>query len=376
MRISVSFNLEPFIMSKSEYSIEDFVLDTEFKKWVLNPDAETKTYWEEYLHRNPSKYQDIVLARKILLNLSRKTITVSENRIDVAWSNIEKSIDEMDSNEFVGNIIPLDSHSSLKKYVTPTGQVFIFSQFYKTAAILAVAFMLAVSFSYLSEPEVTLLSEIPIEYEEHFVPPGVKSNLTLRDGSKVVLNSGSTIRYIKNFENHQREIELTGEAYFEVSKDPKRPFIVRTGQISTQVLGTSFNIKAFENEMLEVSLLTGQVEVKVDLAIPQRINLVPGEALRFEPEKKGIQKGRFEKDKVLAWTQKTIVFDQTQMVEIKRVLENWYGVEIQFLNQPARDLEISARFNDQSLKDVLEGLSYSARFEFEIQKEKVFLQFK
>jgi len=376
LRISVSFNLEPFIMSKSEYSIEDFVLDTEFKKWVLNPDAETKTYWEEYLHRNPSKYQDIVLARKILLNLSRKTITVSENRIDVAWSNIEKSIDEMDSNEFVGNIIPLDSHSSLKKYVTPTGQVFIFSQFYKTAAILAVAFMLAVSFSYLSEPEVTLLSEIPIEYEEHFVPPGVKSNLTLRDGSKVVLNSGSTIRYIKNFENHQREIELTGEAYFEVSKDPKRPFIVRTGQISTQVLGTSFNIKAFENEMLEVSLLTGQVEVKVDLAIPQRINLVPGEALRFEPEKKGIQKGRFEKDKVLAWTQKTIVFDQTQMVEIKRVLENWYGVEIQFLNQPARDLEISARFNDQSLKDVLEGLSYSARFEFEIQKEKVFLQFK
>lgn len=363
-------------MSKSEYSIEDFVLDTEFKKWVLNPDAETKTYWEEYLHRNPSKYQDIVLARKILLNLSRKTMTVSENRIDVAWSNIEKSIGEMDSNEFVGNIIPLDSHSSLKKYVTPTGQVFIFSQFYKTAAILAVAFMLAVSFSYLSEPEVTLLSEIPIEYEEHFVPPGVKSNLTLRDGSKVVLNSGSTIRYIKNFENHQREIELTGEAYFEVTKDPKRPFIVRTGQISTQVLGTSFNIKAFENEMLEVSLLTGQVEVKVDLAIPQRINLVPGEALRFEPEKKNIQKGRFEQDKVLAWTQKTIVFDQTQMVEIKRVLENWYGVEIQFLNQPARNLEISARFNDQSLKDVLEGLSYSARFEFEIQKEKVFLQFK
>lgn len=363
-------------MCKSEYSVEDFVLDPEFKKWVLNPDPETKTYWEEYLKKNPAKYQDIVLARKLLLNLSRKTNKISEDRIQSTWSNIEKSIDTMDSKEFIGNVIPMDSQSSLKKYAAPTKQVFVFDQFSRVAAILVFAFILAASFSYFSEPKVILLSEILIEYEEHIVPPGMKSNLTLRDGSKVILNSGSTMRYIKNFETHKREIELSGEAYFEVVKDPNRPFIVRTGKVSTQVLGTSFNIKAFENEMLEVSLLTGEVEVAVDLEIPQKIRLVPGESLSFKAENQNIRKGQFDPNKVLAWTQKTILFDQTPMAEVKRILENWYGMEIRFINQPDKDLEISAKFKDQSLKDVLEGLSYSARFAFEIQNEQVNITFK
>ncbi|WP_194973815.1 FecR family protein [Aquiflexum lacus] len=363
-------------MCKSEYSIEDFVLDPEFKKWVLNPDAETKIYWEEYLKRNPSKNQDIVLARKILLNLSRSTGRVDENRVKAAWSNIEKSLDVIKPDEFEGKIIPLDSQSSLKKYPVYIHSISRHNQLYRMVAILAVAFMLAFSLHYVTEPKVTLITEIPIEYQEHIAAPGVKSNLTLRDGSKVILNSGSSLRYVKNFESHQREIELIGEAFFEVIKDPNRPFIVRTGQVSTQVLGTSFNVKAFENEVLEVSLLTGLVEVSVDMEDPRSISLVPGEAIRFKSESQKVEKGEFDKEKVLAWTQKTIVFEQTQMAEIKRVLENWYGVEIQFLNRPAKDLEISARFNDQSLKDVLEGLSYSARFDYEIKNNKVVLKFK
>jgi ferric-dicitrate binding protein FerR (iron transport regulator) len=184
------------------------------------------------------------------------------------------------------------------------------------------------------------------------------------------------LKYIKNFESDLREIELIGEAYFEVTKDPNRPFIVRTGQVSTQVLGTSFNIKAFKNEDLEVSLLMGKVEVEMDLEIPQKISLIPGESLSFKVKNQNFRKGKFDKDKVLAWTQKTIVFDKTQMAEVKRVLENWYGVEIGFANQPAKDLEISAKFNDQSLEVVLEGLSYSARFDFEIQNDKVKIYFK
>lgn len=363
-------------MCKSEYSIEDFVLDPEFKKWVLNPDAETKIYWEEYLKSNPSKNQDIVLARKILLNFSRSTGHVDENRVRAAWSNIEKSLDEMNSDDIEARIIPLGSHSSLKKYPVYINPISGHNQFYRIVAILAVAFMLAFSLQYVSQPKVTLNTEIPIEYQEHITPPGVKSNLTLWDGSKVLLNSGSSLRYVKNFESHKREVELMGEAFFEVTKDPNRPFIVRTGQVSTEVLGTSFNVKAFEGEVLEVSLMTGLVEVNVDMEVPQSISLVPGEAIRFKSESQKIQKGGFDKEKVLAWTQKTIVFEQTKMAEIKRVLENWYGVEIQFLNRPARDLEISSRFNDQSLKDVLEGLSYSARFDYKIENDQVNINFK
>jgi transmembrane sensor len=205
-------------MCKSEYSIEDFVLDPEFKKWVMNPDAETKIYWEEYLKSNPSKNQDIVLARKILLNLSRSTGRVDENRVKAAWSNIEKSLDVITPDEFEGKIIPLDSQSSLKKYPLYINSISRHNQLYRMVAILAVAFMLAFSLHYVTEPKVTLITEIPIEYQEHIAAPGVKSNLTLRDGSKVVLNSGSSLRYVKNFQSHQREVELIGEAFFEVLK--------------------------------------------------------------------------------------------------------------------------------------------------------------
>lgn len=363
-------------MCKSEYTVEDFVLDPEFKKRVLKSNSDSKVYWEAYLKKNPSKIQDLVLAKKILLNLSRKEILVQDERIRTTWLNIADQINQVQDDEIEASVIPIYTETTLHKYNDYSRSYSTYHQLFRIAAILIISFSLAFSYGSLTRVEPDLVSEILVEYEEHFVPPGVKSHLTLLDGSKVILNSGSSIRYIKNFEPHQREIELTGEAFFEVTKDPKRPFIVKTNHLTTTVLGTSFNINAFEERKTEVSLVTGKVEVRVNSDKAEVVNLVPGEALRFFTLNQTVSKGGFDKTKVLAWTQKTIVFNQAQMKEVKRVLENWYGVEIQFVNTPAKDLEISARFNDQTLKDVLEGLSYSARFDFSIQKEKVFIRFK
>jgi transmembrane sensor len=363
-------------MCKSDYTVEDFVLDPDFKQWVLNPDAETKIYWEEYLKRNPSKNQEILLARKILLNLSRNIDFVSEARIKDAWSIIDRATDSIDKSELEAGVIPITTQSTLNKYISLPSTYSKYSQMLRVAAILAIAFLLAFTAEFITRQEKELLAEIPLEYENYIAPAGVKSQLTLWDGTKVILNSGSSIKYIKNFEPNQREIELIGEAFFDVTKDPTRPFIVKTKHLSTRVLGTSFNVKAFEDEDLVVSLLTGKVEIIVNSDTPETVSLMPGEAISYKPEGQKLKKGGFDSRKILAWTQKIIVFDQTPMGEIKRVLENWYGVKIQFINQPSRDLEITARFNDQSLKDVLEGLSYSARFEFEIQEEKVVIKFK
>lgn len=363
-------------MCKSKYTVEDFVLDPEFKKWVLNPDSDSKVYWEAFLKRNPSKIQDLVLAKKILLNLSRKEILIQDERINTTWSIITDQINHIQEDEIETSVIPIYTETTLNKYSDYSKRFSKYHQLLRIAAILIISSLLAFSYGTLTQPEPDLVPEILVEYEEHFVPPGVKSHLTLLDGSKVILNSGSSIRYIKNFEPHQREIELIGEAYFEVTKDSNRPFIVKTNHLTTRVLGTLFNINAFEDRKTEVSLVAGKVEVRVNSDKAKVVNLVPGEALRFVTLNQTVSKVGFDKAKVLAWTQKTIVFSQAQMKEVKRVLENWYGVEIQFLNTPAVDLEISARFNDQTLKDVLEGLSYSARFDFSIQKEKVFIRFK
>lgn len=358
-------------MSRLEYTVEDFVLDPDFRKWVLSPDAHANTYWEEYLKKNPSKYRDIKLARTLVLNTGRPTYPVSEDRIESMWKNIDKATREMDTVD--RKVIPLNSYSTLQKHEREYRVYSQNHQLYRIAGILLFVFALAIAVNSMQPPEAELVVDTPVIYEEHYAPPGVKSNLTLQDGSKVILNSGSTLRYIKNFEGDQRELELVGEAYFDVAKDSLRPFMVKTGVVTTKVLGTSFNIRAYENEILNISLLTGSVEV--DMEHHQAIGLFPGEALSINSERQ-FQKKRFNEEKLLAWTRKTIIFEHTSITEIRRVLENWYGVEIHFANRPANDLIVSGVFRDQTLKNVLEGLSYSARFEFTIKKDQVTLTFK
>jgi hypothetical protein len=196
------------------------------------------------LKKNPSKLGDIKLARKLLLNMARKSHPVNEASIESTWNKIEKTVQEMDRDTLERKVIPLNALGTIKKYEKEYRNYSKYHQFYRMTGILLFAFALAITANILQPQEPMQIVETPVIYEVHYAPPGVKSNLTLQDGSKVILNSGSSLRYIKNFEEHQRELELIGEAYFEVSKDSLRPFKVRTGAITTKALGTSFNIKA------------------------------------------------------------------------------------------------------------------------------------
>lgn len=364
-------------MCKRDYKTEDFVLDPEFQKWVLSPDTATKTYWGKYINQNPGKQKDMMQARKLVLNISRRTMEVKESRVEKTWSNIEQALDKMQLKDQDEHVIPLDSYSTLRHFESRKPIDYHRSmQFYRLVGILVFVFSLSFLVNLFFPQPVPKIVEVPVVYEEHFAPPGVKSNLTLQDGSKVILNSASSLKYIKNFEPHQRVLELRGEAFFEVAKDENRPFSVKTGPVTTTALGTSFNIKAYESESIDIALLTGLVAIDHELISTPTVNLEKGEGLRIDLDHDGIKKVVFNGDKVLAWTKKTIVFDHTPMPEIRRVLENWYGVKIHFSNQPKRDLELSGRFHDQTLKNVLEGLSYSARFEFNIEKDQVTLVFK
>ncbi|WP_178371555.1 FecR family protein [Cyclobacterium lianum] len=363
-------------MCKKDYTVEDFVLDPEFQKWVLYPDTPTKIYWEAYVAENPGKHKDMVQARKLVLNMSRKERKVDQEFVEATWNNIEQALNKIQVGERNKKVIPLDSSGTLRKFEKETGRDYNRStQFYRLVGILVLTFSLSLIVNLFLPQPATRLAELPVVYEEHIAPPGVKSNLTLHDGSKVILNSGSSLRYIKNFEPHQRVLELQGEAYFEVAEDKSRPFKVKTGPVTTTALGTSFNIKAFENEPLDISLFTGLVAVDFDLMSSQNTRLDKGQGMQINLAREEVKKVTFDAQKVLAWTKKTIVFDHTSMNEIKRVLENWYGVKIRFANVPRNDLELSGKFQDQTLENVLEGLSYSARFNFRIDKDQVILNF-
>lgn len=212
-------------------------------------------------------------------------------------------------------------------------------------------------------------------YEEHHAPRGVKSYLTLSDGSAVILNSGSSIKYVKGFDKIKREIILEGEAYFDVFKDTSRPFIVIKDDVTIKALGTAFNVQAYGGENLNISLVSGKVAIDLPKGMQSRVILEKGESLHFTPLSGTWSKGHFDEDEVLGWTKKIIVFNKTPVAEAIRVLENWFSIDFQFENKPSTGLLISGRFENETLENVLHGLSYTTQLQFEIKNDVVNIKF-
>lgn len=363
-------------MSKSDYSTEDFVLDPDFKNWVLEGNASSKNYWEEYLRENPSKIKEVTKARAILLNLSRKKFKLSQEKEDFLFSQIEKAIQPESSKAYQTPVIQLDSWSTIQKYSHAQSRKKRVRR-RVTSFLFFLLIGMIFSFFYLFPNSIESPLELQSKAEREFfqAPPGVKSTISLEDGSKVFLNSGSSISYQKGFTDSTRIINLQGEAFFEVAKDSLRPFTVKTGSIATTALGTSFNISSFPNEPISIALISGVVVVSEEHKWAEE-KLMPGEGIQTNIEGKTWKKERFDVEHVLSWMNKTLIFDAVPFKTASRKLENWYGVEITFNNPVPKDLLVSGKFKDETLENILIGLSYSSGFEYEIQGKNIQIRFK
>lgn len=206
-------------------------------------------------------------------------------------------------------------------------------------------------------------------------PKGVKSRMQLPDGTRVWLNAASSISYQRGFSDSARHVSLKGEAYFEVMEDKKHPFVVSSGKVKTTALGTSFNIKAYNEEKIQVSLATGGVQVTRS-DIGQHVVLLPGEQANAAPS--GLSIVKFQKEIVLAWKNGTIFFDNTDFDEMIDVLEKWYDVSIVVKNlspEKSKNLKATGKFKDQSLASVLKLISHSMKFTYTIDEKIVTIKF-
>lgn len=199
-------------------------------------------------------------------------------------------------------------------------------------------------------------------------PYGQKSIVTLTDGSKVFLNSGSSISFPREFSQEIREITLSGEAFFEVVKNPAQPFIVRSANVTTKVLGTSFNIQAFVGNEIRVTVETGKVQV--DATIQDEESGTRMRQVFLNPSEQAVLKGqewstsRVDLNNSLAWRNNTIRFDEATMAEVANELERWYNVRMSFENEGIRNCLINGQFKDQSLENVLKSIQYMYNVDF------------
>jgi transmembrane sensor len=204
-------------------------------------------------------------------------------------------------------------------------------------------------------------------------PKGEKLTIFLSDGSKVKLNANSIISYQKNFSDFERRIVLEGEAYFEVSKDKSRPFIVVSDAITTTAIGTAFNIDSYGNDgKVIVSLTEGIVKVN-DISGDENF-LNPGQQYLYDQDQKRGSLRNFNEEEVLAWKEGILYFSKSSRSEVIETLEMWYGVEIEMKGLISQDWKLTARFNNESLENVLKSLSYSRKFNYEIENDNIIIE--
>jgi ferric-dicitrate binding protein FerR (iron transport regulator) len=198
--------------------------------------------------------------------------------------------------------------------------------------------------------------------------------LVLSDGSIVWLNPKSKVIYPHNFTSTLRKVQMQGEAFFDVTPDPKRPFIIYSGNVITRVWGTSFRIRAYENIPFEVSVLTGKVSVQLQTRKDSELILLPQQTATYITASDLLKKGIEKKTSAMSiWHKETMTFDNEPIREVIKVLNAQFKVNISTADEKLLDYVLKADFNDQSLPSILEMLRKSLNVENEISDDGIIL---
>ncbi|MEQ9287011.1 MAG: FecR domain-containing protein [Cyclobacteriaceae bacterium] len=239
--------------------------------------------------------------------------------------------------------------------------------------ILSVSFVLYEQYQDTQVPAETKVANLIVKKN----PKGRKSTISLKDGSKVILNSESSIIYDENFASDTREIELNGEAFFEVAHNPEKPFVVKSGAISTVALGTSFNVCNYSDADLMVTLVSGKVRIEQEGQLPNAVDniLMPGEKIKYLRGSRTLEKLKYNDYEDLLWKDGILSFKQSSVEEVVANLERWYGVEIEVVAPSKKKVSYGAVFKDQSLKQVLQAMGFTLNFDYAIDEKNVKIMF-
>lgn len=330
----------------NDFTVEDFVLDKYFRQWALGELPETDTFWQEFQLMYLDKMKPIEQARTITKSLEIYHETISDAEL----------------RERVRAILAAIELEEIPKLS------FFRQTWFRLAASVALLITVGLWFfnknTRISPPSVsqTISAQI-IDIQN------VLADTTIRfsDGSTAVLKRGGSLRYDKNFSSAERAVTLlSGEAFFDVAKNPNKPFLVYANELVTKVLGTSFTVKAFKgNKEVTVEVKTGKVSVfsQHDAAQIAQTNtptlkglvLTPNQKIIFNRADEQLTKTLVEKPEIVVSesTKQTFKFDfeDTPVNEVFRILKEAYSINIVYDEALLKDCPITAVLEGQPLYD-------------------------
>jgi len=211
--------------------------------------------------------------------------------------------------------------------------------------------------TYIINPDAATPKNAANSFNTLSTPTGGQYNIVLADGTKVFLNTVSSIKYPTQFNEDKRIVELEGEAYFEVAKDKNKPFIVKSGNQSIEVLGTHFNVHAYDNESVtKTTLLEGSVAVSYK---NQKSILKPGQQSNVSENFNKIKIREVDTEATIAWKNGRFKFDNADLKSVMKQLERWYGIKVEYRGDVSDVRFNGGTFMNKNLSEVLKVLELS-----------------
>lgn len=284
-----------------------------------------------------------------------KKMNLSDNDLDAILSALSKSARG-----------PLDKSASEKNYSllekqivkTKTKRLPLFK--YAAAASVALIVSLSAYFLYFSSEPKMLTASTTDNTKE----------IILSDGSTVTLSRYSSLQYPEKFEDDTRTVILSGEGYFDVSKDKTHPFIVETSDVQVKVLGTQFNVQSYtHNSYIKTTLLEGSVAVSNSHNSNTEI-LKPNESATFNKKSGDLLKESEENaSEEVSWKSGTLLFNNKPLSDIADDLSNYFNISINIADSNLKDHKLTARFNqNESIEEILDLLQNAGNFSWKKDK--------
>ncbi len=362
-------------MDYQNFDIEDLASDDLFIKWVIEGDKKTENFWESLRQSDPDLKMKIDSARALILKIRNLNQIPPKTQLDKIWNNIETTIQDEET-----------------KGASDAGWK------YGWAIAASVALMLVIAGSWWLQHDPQAITSGPAQavaygdnnrFIEYANNTGKPANIRLSDGSSVMLEDQSVLKYRQDYRSDTaREVHLVGEAFFDISKNPQQPFLVYTNEIVTKVLGTSFRVKAYDNEKdIVVSVKEGKVSVfssKESQKVADANTNVNGVILTPNQQVVYLRKeDSFNKTLVIAPEiitvkahQYNFKFDNTPVHEVFSILEESYGVEILFDEEVMKNCFITVPLGKETLYEKLKIICRTIGASYELIDAKIVVSSK
>jgi ferric-dicitrate binding protein FerR (iron transport regulator) len=352
------------------YTVEELLLNDSFLDYCRNQNSVYKNHWEQIIANNPEQAQIIYEAKQWLTAL---TPGLSQKEINNELNKVRRMIKTEDTKQ---NILPEnDIAVSEQLYVNPKGKLQnkkIKRIFAYSSLVIIIMFSSWFLIKQEAKPAESNPAKASLKYQS---TRASRRGITLPDGSVVILNTSSNISLSPYFNVKDRVVQLSGDAFFKVAKNPKKPFIVINNEFSITAIGTSFYVHARNgNSNYSVNLLEGKIKLVPAEKGGKISYLMAGEQAELGQDQSTFTKSNFDTLALKTWLKGKISFVKTPVRKALKQLEDWYSVDIEVQRNNLENVSITGDYFNVPLDDVLKVICFSLSCNYSYSGNKIIIK--